>query len=129
MTSVYRTLIIVHHIYSKLVTVVIGNTKAFFSIATTPRCRGRRYSFPRITLLTLDPYLIMLTVKQISIKNHFFLVFGMTRPVIEPRHPGPLANALLCQWAGIGFIPRLNHTKDLNILLYIYIYIYPPSNG
>ena len=40
---------------------------------------------------TLDPYLILLTVKQGSI----FLVFGMTRPGIEPRSPGPLANTLL----------------------------------
>ena len=29
----------------KLVTVVEGNQKAPFSIATTPRCRGGRYSF------------------------------------------------------------------------------------
>ena len=32
----------------KLATVVEGDPKAPFSIATTPRCRGERYSFPRI---------------------------------------------------------------------------------
>ncbi len=30
----------------KLATVVEGDPKAPFSIATTPRCRGGRYSFP-----------------------------------------------------------------------------------
>ena len=33
----------------------------------------------------------MLSVKQRGIKYHFW-VFGMTRPGIEPRFPGPLAN-------------------------------------
>ena len=32
----------------KLATIVEGNPKAPFSIATTPRCRGVRYSFPGI---------------------------------------------------------------------------------
>ena len=35
----------------------------------------------------------MLSVKQGGIKYHFW-VFGMTRPGIEPRSPGPLANTL-----------------------------------
>ena len=35
----------------KLVTVVEGDQKAPFSIATTPRCKGGRYSFPRIAPL------------------------------------------------------------------------------
>ena len=34
----------------KLVTIVEGNLKAPFSIATTPRCRGGRYSFPGTVL-------------------------------------------------------------------------------
>ena len=42
---------------------------------------------------TLDPYLLMLSVKQGGIKYHFW-VFGMTRPGIEPRSPGPLSNTL-----------------------------------
>ena len=39
---------------------------------------------------TLDPYLIMMNVKQSRIKYHFW-VFGMTRPGIEPWSPRPLA--------------------------------------
>ena len=35
----------------KLATLVEGDLKAPFSIATTPRCRGGRYSIPWITLL------------------------------------------------------------------------------
>ena len=35
----------------KLATVVEGDQKAAFSIATTPRCRGERYSFPWIAPL------------------------------------------------------------------------------
>ena len=76
-----------------MATIVEGNPKAPFSIATTPRCRGGRYSFPGLLYFTLDPYLIMLSVKQGGIKYHFW-VFGMTRPGIERRSPGPLANTL-----------------------------------
>ena len=36
---------------SKLATIVEGDPKAPFSIATTPRCRGGRYSIPRIAPL------------------------------------------------------------------------------
>ena len=55
----------------KLATIVEGNPKAPFSIATTPMCRGGRYSFPGLLYFTLDPYLIMLSVKQGGIKYHF----------------------------------------------------------
>ena len=34
-------------------------------------CRGGRYSFPGLLYFTLDPYLIMLSVKQGGIKYHF----------------------------------------------------------
>ena len=39
------------HLLSKLATIVEGDPKAPFSIATTPRCRGGRYSIPRIAPL------------------------------------------------------------------------------
>ncbi len=55
----------------KLATIVEGDPKAPFSIATTPRCRGGRYSFPGLFNFTLDLYLIMLSVKQGGIKYHF----------------------------------------------------------
>ena len=44
----------------KLATLVEGDLKAPFSMATPPRCRGGRYSLPGLLHLTLDPYLIML---------------------------------------------------------------------
>ena len=60
----------INELVVKLTTLVEGDPKASFSIATTPICRGR-YSFPRIAPLTLDPYLIMLSVKQGGIKYYF----------------------------------------------------------
>ena len=56
---------------------------------------GGATPFPGLIYFTLDPYLIMLSVNQGGIKYDFLLVFGMTRPGIEPRSPGPLANTLL----------------------------------
>ena len=47
-TNIY--LFIYTYIY-KLATIVEGDPKAPFSIATTPRCRGGRYSIPRIAPL------------------------------------------------------------------------------
>ena len=44
----------------------------------------------------------MLSVKQGGIKYHFW-VFSMTRPEIEPRSPGPLANTLLI-WPMVRYI-------------------------
>ena len=38
--------------------------------------------FPGLVHFTLDPYIIMLSIKQGGIKYHFW-VFGMTRPGIE----------------------------------------------
>ena len=55
----------------KLATLVEGDPKAPFSIATTPRCRGGATPFPGLLHFTLDPYLIMLNVKQGDIKYHF----------------------------------------------------------
>ena len=51
--------------------VVEGDPKAPFSIATTSAYRERRYSFPWIAPINLDLYLIVLSVKQGGIKNHF----------------------------------------------------------
>ena len=77
-----------------MATFVEGDKKALFSIGTTPRYRGGRYSFPGLLHLTFDAYLTMLSVKQGGIKQYFW-VFGMTRPGIEPQSPGPLVNTLL----------------------------------
>ena len=64
-----RSMVIVSKV--KLATIVEGNPKAPFSIATTTMCRGGRYSFPGLLYFTLDPYLIMLSAKQGGIKYHF----------------------------------------------------------
>ena len=55
------------HISSKLADRNQKQPKGSFSIATTPRCKGGRYSFHWIVLLTFDPYFIM----QGGIKYHF----------------------------------------------------------
>ena len=72
----------------KLVTLVEGNQKVPFSIATTSRCRGGCYSFPWIAPL----YHWSLPYKQGGIKNHF--LSHMTWPGIEPWSPRKLANTL-----------------------------------
>ena len=64
----------------KLVTLVESDPNDPFSIATTTRCRGGHYSFPGSLHFTLDPYLIMLSVKQGGIKYHFLsLWYDSTR--------------------------------------------------
>ena len=76
-----------------MATIVEGEPKAPFSIATTPRCREGASPFLGLLHFTFHTYGIILSVKQGRIKYHFFKkVFGMTRPGIEPRSPGPLAN-------------------------------------
>ena len=45
--------------------------------------------FPGLLYFILDPYLIILSVKQGGIKYHFW-VFSMTRSGIEHRSPGSL---------------------------------------
>ncbi len=57
---------------NKLATLVEGDPKAPFSIATTGVGVGEGGTpFPGLLHFTLDPYLIMLSVKQGSIKYHF----------------------------------------------------------
>ena len=78
-----------------MATEVEDDSKASFSIATTPRSRGGATTFPGLFHFTLDTYLKMMSVKQGGIKYHFN-VFGMTQPGIEPRSSGPLGNICLC---------------------------------
>ena len=54
-----------------LATVVEGDPKDPFSIATTLRCREGCYPFPWLLHFTLGPYLIRISVKQGGIKYHF----------------------------------------------------------
>ena len=55
----------------ELATLVKGDPKAPFLIATTPRCREDATPFLGLLHFTLDSYLIMLSVKQGGIKYHF----------------------------------------------------------
>ena len=56
----------------KLATLVEGDQKAPFSIATTPRCRWEGATpFSELLHFTLDTYLLLPSVKQGGIKYHF----------------------------------------------------------
>ena len=60
-------------------TVAEGDPLASFSIATTPTCWGGCYTFFWIAPLILDPYLIILAVKQRGINHPLFsLWYGST---------------------------------------------------
>ena len=52
--------------------VVESDPKAPSSIATTGRYWGGQDPFPGLPHFNLDPYLIMVSVKQSGIKYHFF---------------------------------------------------------
>ena len=72
--NVYKSYMFIYKVSKKKVKLSPfswGWPKGSFSIATTLRSREGHYSFPLIAHFTLDPYLIMLSVKQGSIKYHF----------------------------------------------------------
>ena len=54
--------IIIYMSEVKLATVVEGDQKAPFSIATTRRCREGAIPFPGLLLFTLDKHLILLSI-------------------------------------------------------------------
>ena len=71
----------------KSATIVEGDPKAPFSIATIPRS----LDFSTLPLIrTLSCWVL-----RNAASSTIFWVFGMTRPGIEPRSPVPLANTLL----------------------------------
>ena len=72
----------------KLTTVVDDDPKTRFLLATTPRCRRRRYSFPWIALQS--PWSVHYNAEAAS--STIFRVFGRTLPGIELCSPWPLAN-------------------------------------
>ena len=59
-------------IYISWLIVIKRDLKAPFSIGTTSRCSSYHNSFPWIGPLTLDPYLIMLSVLQGGLQVPFF---------------------------------------------------------
>ena len=89
-------------------TIVNSNPKVPFSIATTLQCRRGHNSFSWIALLTLDPYLKMLSVKHGNIKNHF------------------LSHWSTWDWPSVSLAigRHSNHYANGLVKLHIYIYIY-----
>ena len=84
-------------IHSKSISKV-GNQKAPFSIATTPRCRGGRRSFPGLLHFTFDTYLILLSDNQ----------EGSSTIQVEgnPKAPFSIATTPRC-WGGRYSFPGL----------------------
>ncbi len=114
------------------------------SIATTTRCRGGRYSFPGSLHFTLDPYLIMLSVKQGGIKYHFLSLWytkknfrhgRLCTDSRESRHktqrekacnlllPMRTLSPKIIRKRTCGLKKAKTHTYGSS-LIYIYIYIY-----
>ena len=72
LTFLWQSYIYIYIYISKLADRSRGRPEGSLFVATTPKCMRGRYSFPWIDLLTLDPCLIMLSVKQGGIKCHVF---------------------------------------------------------
>ena len=75
----------------KLATVVEGDLKAPFSIATKSRCRGGHYFLPRIP--PLYPWYVSSNAECWT-RKYQVPFFGMTRPRTEPWCPRPLVKTL-----------------------------------
>ena len=84
------TSLVFNYLCSKLVTVVEGDQKPPFSIATS--LRALLLSLDCSTLPLIHTLYCWVLNKEVS--STIFKVFGMTRPGIEPWSPGPLANTL-----------------------------------
>ena len=98
-----------------MATVVECDHKALFSIATTPRCRGGRYSFPWIAPLPLMHTLYCWVLSK-EVSSTIFKVIGMMRAGIERRPPYHLRTInTLGQWAGL-WVPW---EKKSNILKWV----------
>ena len=75
----------------KLVIVVEGNQKVPFSLASTPKCRGERYSFPWIApLLPLVRTLYCWVLSKEVSSNHFLKSLVWRNLGLKPRSLGPL---------------------------------------
>ena len=96
--------------YISGLTVVENDPKALVLIITTPRCKVRHYAFLWIAPLTLDPYLIMLNVKQGGIKYHFLSLWYDST----------------WDWTPVYQIisEHSNNYASGPVYVYIYIYIY-----
>ena len=88
-----------------LMTLVGGDPKAPFSIATTPRCRGGRYSIPRLLHFTLDPHLIMLRRNQVPLIESLVWLDLVLNPGLPDHWRTPCS---LDQWPGRNYITNTN---------------------
>ena len=66
----------------------------FFFLGRLEGSLFNSYPFPLIAPLTFDPYLICWVLSKEASSAIFFGVFGITRPWIETRSPGPLENTV-----------------------------------
>ena len=90
-------------------TVVKGDPNTPFPIATIPKRSGGRYSFPWITPLTLDLYLIMQRINK--------------------RHQVPFLNLLndsTLDWTPVSWASGEHSIMIMSRNIYIYIYIFIP---
>ena len=95
-----------------LATLVEGDTKVPFSIATLSRCKGGSYSFRGLLHFTLNADIIMLNVKQGGIKYYFLsLCYDSTKDWT----PEPWVNDLLIRPMArlhiLYIITRLNYSN------------------
>ena len=103
-----------HKVSINCLPLVKGDQKAPFSIATTPRCKGRALLLSQncSTLPSIHTLYCRVLSKEVS--STIFKVFGMTRPGIEPRSPGSLTNTL----------PTRPMSREVLILLFIFFQFY-----
>ena len=69
--------------------------------------------FPGLLHFILDPHLIMLSVKQDGIEYHF-LIFGMTRPGIEPRSSGQIMH----KYENLLQAKQVQKFKDTDVIVF-----------
>ena len=84
----------------KLVTVVEGNQKASFSIATKPRCRGGCYSFPWIA--SLYPWYVPYIARRYQVPFLKFLVLRDLELNPGLTHKGPYVIKQRIQKQNVG---------------------------
>ena len=109
------------YIYISWPTVDKCDPKAIISIATTPVYRKWRYSFPWITALTLDLYLIMLSVKQEGIKYPFWFLtwlgirIPVSRKMANIQAIMPMNHLYLAFSAGIRYTCCISSREESHI--------------
>ena len=111
-----------------LATVVEGDPKALFTIATTLRCREGTTPFPGLLHFNIDSHLIVLSAKQGGIKYHFFETLVWVDMGLNPGLPNHLRTLYILDLVGrvfangpedLGSIPGCVIPKTRNGTLYL----------